>query len=677
MTPEQLAILEKGKQRLAEEDALIKGQEKIAEQPYSGFRSFATSASDAASFGFGDELAAKIDELRGKGSYQDRLGYHRANLARAQEDMVPSILGGLTGGAAIGGAGAGILSMAAQAPKIGSVLNAGAKIAAARPAVTSGAIGAGGANIYASGSATEANPYDAIDAAMATTLGGGLGILGSNIGGAISKIGGKSGANIQGSAGAGQGIPVNTSATSGLPRTTKTTGLPATIKGELVPLTKGQATGSSKLLRSENQAIQGILGPEREAAMRDLTQQQSAQVKSILGGSNDVFTPVDDITGILNKEFGAAKQATKQAYERARDLSKGTHLVQGELKPLAQRIDEAIAPFKSNIKVGNAKTTEASLMDFKNITSKKTVPLSDLYALRSNLTRATKDAISTDKAASIELLRVYDDFMKNELSNALKNGSDDMIKAHYDAISKNADMAKRFFDNKSIKEMVTNENLTPEQVGRAIFGSASATTKVDSGAIAKDLIKAAGDNGQAVKDSLKASLMTRLINKGFKDETLKAGTLKTTIDKTLKENPTFVKEVLSPDDISQLQALSRDLGKIEQKYGANVYNSSGSAYELLRTIGRGLRWVPMAGPITGDLLESAGRSISTSGAKGRFDKSIANAMNQALKEFNAGQGVGALVGGQAAAGITAPVTRVTVYPEGDPRNIKGSIVNAY
>ncbi|MEB3212926.1 MAG: hypothetical protein VKL39_16350, partial [Leptolyngbyaceae bacterium] len=285
LTPEEMAELQALAVELGYSTPAPEPQAKP--KPMGFGQAYPTVATDIVSFGTGDELAARLDALRGLGTYEERLRFHQANLARAQENTAANILGGITGGVLQAGVAAPLAAMTLPAKVVQGAKN----IAMARPAATAGVLGAGGANLYSIGSATEDDPYGAGDIAISTALGGGLGILGANIGGAISKKLSGVGKKAPPQAVVNEiGDVVNVTDAGDVVRQGGVLAaqpaqgqLSPTVQGAVLPMTKGQRTGDVKLLREENLAAQGLLSPELEASMINLRQRQMQGTQGVLG----------------------------------------------------------------------------------------------------------------------------------------------------------------------------------------------------------------------------------------------------------------------------------------------------------------------------------------------------------------------------------------------------------
>jgi len=643
-------------------------QEKYgAPKKVSKFQSFATGAADAASFGFGDEAAAKLDEIRGIGNYDSRLSYHRENLAQTQKQNPLSALAGSLVGSV--GTGVGVGTGARMA--LPQLARAAGGIAAARPVATSAAVGAGGANLYGLGSATQANPYGIRDAAINTGLGGGLGALGGYISKLVPSYARPTGGRSAGMATGTGNAPVAPSALSSLGTNQLT---PAT--GTILPMVKGVAEGDKDIMRSVQMAKRGLMGVPLEDAVTSIEQAQQGKIRSILGefGADavDPYAGASDVGGLLQKAYTSTKAKTGAAYKALREAGTDVRYSPESTQLLNENLIKAVNPFKVGIEAGTLPNASAIYKTLASRVGKSDLSPAELIDLRTQINGlVSKGAVTPDDAALLSIKGGVDNFLDNAIGDALVNGDDKVIQLYKKANEARKIQGRLFEDNQAIFDLVRNRDLQPENVANVIFGaglgkkgkSAAGTT----GQIARDIIAATGENSAEARELLRKGVMSRVLSRSISGETVSPAKLATNLEEVFKNQPTLRDQLFDASEIESVAKLTSELNQLVRAEARDIASTSGSGEVAPRVLMKFLKLTPVVGQ-TIDFATTAGADLAKGKTKKILEKNIAESLNMAIKKANTNAtGLAGLLSGTGA-GKTADALRVDVYPEGDPRN---------
>ena len=144
-----------------------------------------------------------------------------------------------------------------------------------------------------------------------------------------------------------------------------------------------------------------------------------------------------------------------------------------------------------------------------------------------------------------------------------------------------ADFGRRFESDAVIKKIV-NEDLTQEESLNLIFGGSQMGFKPKSGAITRQIKNVLGEQSPEFK-SLKEEAILRLVKNQSDSTTFSGAKFNTALEKSLKDNPTLMRELFTKEELIDLKKFARFSKTItDKKPGAT--NPSGTFNKLARMI---------------------------------------------------------------------------------------------
>lgn len=618
----------------------------------SGFADFALS-------GGADELMAGIKSKVSGLPKENLLEAERAQQAFLREKYPKSYLGGQIAG---GVTQAGALATAAPA----GALTIGANIAKAHPILSS--VGLGGLQGYLYGVGTgegdlQQRATQGIDEGVWGAFGGPLGYVTTKTAGRIASPVFKKTKEVA--------RPLATRAAALFNQTDevlenisppKTLGeaLPEfdtqVMKGQQVPLTRGQQTGDPRLQSLEAASLRGALGEqaqEQALAAQDVQQQG---VRNIIGGlAEGGDEALDEAVSSVQGSFKAIKNQVNKAYEDARVIQ-NVYINQSPIdevfKPQVQAILRG-GGYDTSVFSDAGKKVVRDIQDSGFYNGQKVTKqnLEKMEFWRRRLTNAAEDARGTSEGRALTAIRdAYDNFMGKLPEHALLSGDDAAIDAINNARYMRRKQGVLFERNKVIKDLVTNKELTNEQLANMILTGVKEGEKINKGAgnVAKTMLRAVDETKRpALKQNLKKGTMARILRKSQGSELLdgqqiiEPSKLRKELDGLLN-NKSFLNNVFEEADVSALQALKSDLDKIVGVKKGTV-NYSNTAYSLANLF----RQVPWVGGNAAKLFEVQGQAKAGKAAEKTFSPVV-----QAIDELT-GPAVfyGASTGGKAAPAI--------------------------
>lgn len=685
LTPEQIqsfpkqvqdAISQKllEKQRMFEAETQA-GIDKIEQRGANETPSFANTAfttfSDMATFGRGDEIKARGARILGMDG-DEVLEDARRNLKRVENKgpIEAKIAGGALAMAAPFGAlgkGAGMLSK--TAPKlIQNIFKKGAEVAESRPLLTSAGIGAGGANLYATGSATQENPYNFWDFITATGTGAAAGPLGyktaqgfSDLASSIlNKFAPKQSAVIKDRL---QSPLLNQEAQNMGELPSKALD---TSKGGILTLTRGEQgidepKVANEMLRAQNKARNALLGDEATEKALALDAKRANEAKTALeklGKEDDLFDSEAVLKELLDSEYEKVIQQENAAWTKARELGRDAFVKKDFVQDVLKGINETLNDegLQSSIKRGLAPNAKAALADIKDLLkSGKDISYSDIMALRKSINNYDRGAQSNDIPAMRTIKKQFLSGLENLDNKSLINATEELINEHNSANNFTAEKFNRFLDKKSAKgvaEIVTTEAIAPERIAQIVFGSSKSLGKAKSSQVVDEILKAAGDQSERAMQLIKQGTTSRLIRDVFRDDeaSFSFAKLETNIGKLIDDNPTMFKKIYNKDEQEMLKTLRADLNSMKKVYGKDVFNSSGSTYEGIRGVlnkfSEFLDRIPGSELGLSDAIRSIPKGMVRAKDRKAFEDSIRQTIEKELNKANAPVVIGGTMAGE-------------------------------
>lgn len=362
---------------------------------------------------------------------------------------------------------------------------------------------------------------------------------------------------------------------------------------ERVPLTRADVTQDVNLQSTLDDASQGLLGEKAKGLAISVREEQSKGLKGNieafqkeLSGRQAALTAeetglgVDRASQALKIAAGNQRKAITDAYDTAKELDAS---IDGDLikafgsSSRKKLVDEGFDIIESpRLSKSLEELEELKLVDGK--LSESTVRNLELWRKRTNKRiESVKNSDPSEAQALRTLKNDYDNFSSQALDEGLIRGNAEAITAWKNARDLRADFGRRFETNKVIKKLVA-EDLTQEETVNLIFGGSQMGFKNQAGKIVKDMKNVLGEQSNAFK-SMKEEAILRLVkNQG--DE-FSGAKFNTAFEKSMKDNPTLMRELFTKEEIVDLRSFARFAKSItEKKVGAT--NPSGTMNKLIR-----------------------------------------------------------------------------------------------
>lgn len=618
-------------------------------------------ALQGATFGLGNRAQAGLAALWMSGingkdiseNYKQAREISQGNLA-AQSEKNPgtSLLANLAGGVAIGGMGA------AAAP------TSLTKFAAARPYATSAGLGGVSGGLYGAGTSdkdlAESGPEAIAGGAVGAIAGPAATYIGRNVVAPIaSKIAEKTGlgkiANNFGRKTIETKKPGTLGDLDNIPRPPDPPdgggpggagGAPALLKpnGEMFSKTAGQRTQSPVTQRFENDARAGLITPEAESAIRAADVAQNREFRGLINNlagktdeATDVNALVEGIGSTIKSKAADQKAAVKSAYDLAKE-GKGVKIgIDDVRKGLWRGIVDAKKEGAYDLtQMPKASAVLRRLADYsksRGISKVTSVKLGEMENFRKQITNATNSSQDpTERKFLGEMLRHYDGFMERTAADAVDIGDAQAINSFKKAVSSRREYGKLFESNKMVEDIVSGGQSVDDTV-KALMGSGSIKGKKQMADNLNAILKASGDQGDAVKSDLRQAFMKKVFEKstlGTEPNNpnvarLSPAKLKTELENLFVNQSQFSKSLYGDDaHKAALQAI-KELELISTTQ-ANVKNPSGSG-ELVGRILKVMGKVPVVGRAAGPI-----NSVVESGARFKNSQEVI----KGLQDFGEG-----------------------------------------
>lgn len=549
------------------------------------------------------------------------------------------IVGGILQGAGMLTSGGALAKLAGAALPTGAE-NALIKFSTTNPYLAAAGVAGGTGGFYAAGT-TEGTPEER---AASATVNSGAGLLAGPalralaknvVAPVASKVGGALGSlvnrftspSIEGTlASATQkiNIPQGTAQTSP-PTFPIASGLPddqvgATIAaptGEL-PLSEGQKTGNSNLLRIEEKARQGEMGHDLEQQVKSSDLAVSDKAKSIVeylrgnpqaSGNDLLASTIDDFRDAGN----AAKSEAQGLYAQRDAALKGAVAIKQKVGfSLGTDLDGLMQDEKYSF-AAKANAQAADLyQQYKDMMTSpgKELPMGQYTAWRKNISdvalanQGNQNGYLAGKMGSIA-----DDWMENKLTpNMISEGDPNIGKLINDAKSawaryKSLYSPETFRGKSSVISDITNQyDKTPQDFVQSVFGTSGYGTNATS-SIVRNIQKGLpqGAMQQKFADNVFSGLLDRVFDKSNKSGTINLGSLGDGLTALQKSN-VYKTTLLSPERDKIITNLISDINDYTAALNDRTVRSPSGGY-IMRGVQAitelpGVNKIPIAGRVS-------------------------------------------------------------------------------
>ena len=705
---EELASLSGGEKdaELAALEEELQALQTVPQRDSSIGATIRDQALQGATYGIGNRLQAGLAGLISSGitgkPFEEE--YNRArkisldNMAeQSSNNPATSLLSNLAGGIATAGVGVGALGK--YAPNAAGALQ---KFATARPYITAAGVGAGTGALYGAGTSDKPLAESGTEAVIGGVTGAIAGPAATYVGrNVIAPIAEKTGLGkfadkfgrkvIQTKkSGAVSDAPVIATASDKISpfakpaNVTEETFAPDLLKpqGEYFSKTAGQRGQSPVIQRLENDARAGLLNTQAESAIRAADVKQNREfigfVDRLAGKideNTDVNALVDGIGSTIKSKAATQKTVVNSAYKLAKE-GKGVKIgIEDIRKGLWRGIVDAKKEGAYDLtQMPRASAVLKRLADYsknRGIMKVTSVKLGEMENFRKQITNATISSQDpTERKFLGEMLRNYDEFMERTAADAVDIGDAQAINAFKKAVSSRREYGKLFESNKLVEDIVSGGQSVDDTV-KNLIGTGSIKGKKQMADNLNAIIKASGDQGDAVKSDLRQAFMKKVFEKstlGTEPNNpnvarISPAKLKTELENIFVNQSEFSKSLYGDEaHKAALQAI-KELELISTTQ-ANVKNPSGSGElvgRLLKVMGK----VPVLGNTAGPI-----NSVVESGSKFKNSREVINGLSEFGESLKMSPmrstfwAIQAPAAGNAARESDKPL-KLTIYPEPD------------
>lgn len=373
-----------------------------------------------------------------------------------------------------------------------------------------------------------------------------------------------------------------------------------------IPLTLGQSTQNAILQSFEESALKGAKGEVAQEALSGFRELQENAIKRKLSDikpkSGDEFSLVNDVVSSIKSSRTAMSNKVDAAYESAK-LSGEAAL---DKKLLRNTLGKSIRDIEEKFVLADSPNARKLIKEFRNITKDNKQPskiiglekpatpadITQLEKWRSRVTSAANNTNNRQEAKFLSSIRTqYDSFVDDVLDNALIQGDEQALQAYKNARNLRKDFGKRFESDKIVAKILTNDELTPQNVVNMITGAGSISGKQNTANTINALYKAAGDNKQQVQQQLKSATIDRLFSRSTSSELGSTGEqllsfakLDKELNQLLNKNSTLASRVFDKKELESLKGIRQALNVINSKK-PGVVNNSNTFEKLSQNIG--------------------------------------------------------------------------------------------
>lgn len=306
---------------------------------------------------------------------------------------------------------------------------------------------------------------------------------------------------------------------------------PVTAVTGTLPLSRGVRSKDTNLLRIEDQAKQGNLGPEAQAEMQktnDAVHQSAMEAMQHLKGVTNKSS--HELLENSVEQFQAAAKAAKAhsdtLYERRDALMADAVLDKKKVGPsLGSNLSDVVTNprYVAGFKSKSGAAASQLYDDYKNLitgTEGRELPFTDLAAWRADVSHLANTDLSTAGTLAKALGRSYDKWMDNISQDVMLSGNPEAAAAAKAASANYAKMKGLYGSkNSSIIEGMTKPyDMTPADFTTGLFGKkgveGTAKTALNVNKILKVLPE---EHQQEVKNNIFSGLISRILEGGNGD----------------------------------------------------------------------------------------------------------------------------------------------------------------
>jgi len=388
---------------------------------------------------------------------------------------------------------------------------------------------------------------------------------------------------------------------------------PASVLSEIelgTRLTRGQKTGDyaqqrlEETLRSRADGPGGAMIRDAETANRDAVARGLASMRQRLGA--DPSSPVEAAETLQHAvagQYDDARRAVGAAYDSARARSAS---VPGEFaQSLPGRARKAVEDFDITPDLHPATSRALDLVErtMGGGQAGETLAAMDLRKIettRRQLANLVESATNNaDRTAARRVKGELDSWLDDAVDQAVIQGDQGALEALKQARAMRAKLHERFEQRgpndqagKIVQRMIAGD-ASPDQLAQMVFGAGRISPSAGAN-VASKLKAALGDDREAW-DAMRSAVILKATSGAKDGETLGAQAIVGNLKDLLRNRPTLMKELYTPQEQAALSRFTMLIEPLVKK--GDLGRSSGTAERILGAITTGFGRVPIIGQI--------------------------------------------------------------------------------
>lgn len=468
----------------------------------------------------------------------------------------------------------------------------------------------------------------------------------------------------------------------------------ATEDGGVIRLPKGVKDKDINSLRVQEQARQGVLGPDAEAQVRGIdkavTDDTKSVVQSLVGN-----TTTDSPDELLARGINAYKQraeavkkvASDKIQKRNEALSKANIYADYTRDTLGKKVAGVVedpqnsvffetsdsAPINERLKllnkyIGNEEpkaiepkvtvdpfTGQRTVQEAKPPV-KKAIDFNKLQGWSSEMSALAR--ANQGKPVGVianKMVGQYNDWLDNITREAFKEGDEDIVQTIMDANKNYAAFKQKYgkdtFAGRSnvVNDILQKDELTPEQLVNMVFGN-SVKGKAVTGQIVDRMVSnmPEGPRREAMVNDMRSGLIMRAFKKAeTQDGSLKMQTLANELTNLLN-SPAYKRNLASAQHDKTIRALAADINRYQRAINDPSVRSTSGTGGVVGRIWNGVANVMQSAPVRhmsaggSQVLSDLARKAAAAGSRAElrkiekeFFKNVGGAANEKKTVYGA------------------------------------------
>lgn len=372
-----------------------------------------------------------------------------------------------------------------------------------------------------------------------------------------------------------------------------------------IPYTKGQSTGDIEQLAREEATRNGAFGEKAGGIVRDFDDIQNVRMQAgrdqiqstIAQGERQIARPGqagEAVTDGIQARAERLRGQIDKAYEATREVD--ARLNSESLKGATRRI---VASVKDDFDLDKDLTPRA-MKAIKNIASLErrvanqnksgritAVSFREIERQRRRINNLLNGAEGSDRAALTRIKGELDNWIDDAFDNALYSGDENALRLMKEARSLRAKYGEMFepknpqdVAGKVIAKIVSDENMSPDNVINNVLGRSGLGQKEASVAILKKIKNIVGEDSPDWL-AMKEAAWLRLAKDVGTDQ-FSPKKFANSLNKVMETNRSVINELFSPDEVAMMHRFRDDV--LRTVTPDNARNPSKTSYNNSRLI---------------------------------------------------------------------------------------------